>query len=164
MVNYRRNRVPGGTYFFTLGLADRSSRVLVDHVDHLRHVMRDVRATHPFVIHAMVVLPDHLHAVWELPTGDDRYSMRWRLIKSGFTVRLREQGIVFAARGKGERRLWARRFWEHTIRDEDDLARHIDYIHINPLKHGLVANVADWPWSSFHRFVARGTLPTDWAG
>jgi putative transposase len=164
MVHYRRNRVPGGTYFFTVTLADRSATTLVDHIDQLRAAIRGVREKHPFALIAMVVLPDHLHAVMRLPEGDDRYSMRWRMIKSDFTVRLRKQGVYFGERGNGERRLWARRFWEATIRDPESLARRIDYLHFNPVKHGYVQRVEDWPYSSFHTFVARGILPRDWAG
>ena len=164
MVHYRRNRVPGGTYFFTVTLADRSATTLVDHIDQLRASIRGVREKHPLSLIAMVVLPDHLHAVMRLPEGDDRYSMRWRMIKSDFTVRLRKQGVEFGGRGNGERCLWARRFWESTIRDPESLARRIDYVHFNPVKHGYVTRVADWPYSSFHTFVARGLLPMDWAG
>ena len=164
MVLYRRNRVPGATYFFTHTLADRSATTLVGHIDHLRAAIRGVKAKHPFTICAMVVLPDHLHAVMRLPDGDDRYSMRWRMIKSDFTVRLRKQGLVIDARGNGERRLWARRFWESTIDDCQSLERRIDYVHFNPVKHGYVARVTDWPHSSFHSFVARGLLPADWVG
>ena len=164
MVHYRRNRVPGGTYFFTVTLADRSASTLIDHIDLLRAAIRGVRERHPFALMAMVVLPDHLHAVMRLPEGDDRYSMRWRMIKSDFTVRLRKQGVEFDERGNGEHRLWARRFWESTIRDPESLARRIDYLHFNPVKHGYVMRVVDWPYSSFHTFVARGLLPMDWAG
>jgi REP-associated tyrosine transposase len=164
MVLYRRNRIPGGTYFFTVTLADRSATTLVDHIGHLRAAVRGVRVKHPFTLCAMVVLPDHLHAVLRLPEGDDRYSMRWRMIKADFTGRLRKQGIKFGDRGNGERDLWARRFWEHTIRDHQSLARRIDYLHFNPVKHGYVQRVADWPHSSFHSFVSRGLLPADWAG
>lgn len=164
MVQYRRKRVPGGTYFFTVTLADRSTTTLVDHVGQLLASINGVREVHPFGLIALVVLPDHLHAVMRLPDGDDRYSMRWRLIKRDFTVRLRTLGLEFAARGNGERGLWARRFWESTIFDSETLARRIDYLHFNPVKHGYVQHVVDWPHSSFHAFVARGALPSDWAG
>lgn len=164
MVLYRRNRVPGGTYFFTLTLVDRSSSALVDHIGRLRDSFRTVRLRHPFASIAIVVLPDHLHAVWRLPDHDDRYAMRWRMIKAHFTRSLGVAGLTLPGRGNGERWLWARRFWEHTVRDGEDLARHVDYVHFNPVKHGLVARVADWPYSSFHREVARGALPADWGG
>lgn len=151
MVVYRRNRLPGGTYFFTVTLENRASSLLVAHVDVLGQAMREVRCRYPFETLAIVVLPDHLHALWRLPQGDADYSTRWRLIKAGFTRRLMSEGVAVPARGNDERRLWARRFWEHTIRDEDDLLRHVDYIHGNPVKHGCVERIEDWPWSSVHR-------------
>ena len=164
MVDYRRHPVPGGTFFFTHTLADRTATTLVDHVDELRAAIHGVRERHPFSLLAIVILPDHLHAVMRLPVGDDRYSMRWRLIKREFTVRLRDKGVALPPRGNGECSPWARRFWESTLRDADSLARRIDYVHFNPVKHGYVTRVAAWPHSSFHAFVARGVLPIDWAG
>ncbi len=164
MVGYRRNRVAGGAYFFTVTLADRRARVLVDQVDVLRGVFRAVRRARPFEVVAMVVLPEHLHALWTLPAGDADYSGRWQAIKAGFTRQLRTSGVVnLAPNDKGEVALWQRRFWEHTVRDDTDLANHINYIHFNPVKHGLVEQVKDWPWSSFHRYVRQGLLPEDWA-
>jgi REP-associated tyrosine transposase len=109
----------------------------------------------------MVVLPEHLHCIWTLPEGDSNYSIRWALIKSAFT---RSTALGTAKARNGERTLWQRRFWEHTIRDDGDLERHIDYIHFNPVKHGHVARVRDWPYSSFHRYVRQNTLPLDWGG
>jgi putative transposase len=156
--------VAGGTYFFTVTLADRRSRVLVDYVDVLRAVLRRVRAARPFEIVAMVVLPEHLHAVWTLPEGDADYSGRWRAIKAGFTHELVGRGVPLARNGKGEYDLWQRRFWEHTVRDETDWARHVDTIHFNPVKHGWVEQVKDWPWSSFHQYVRRGWVAEDWGG
>ena len=110
---------------------------------------------------AIVVLPEHVHCVWTLPDGDSNYSMRWALIKAAFTRATRLGG---ARARRGERSLWQRRFWEHTIRDEDDLQRHIDYVHFNPVKHGYVGRVQDWPHSSFHRYVTQQILPLDWGG
>jgi len=148
-----------------VALANRSSDLLVRHVDELRGSIRSVRDRHPFRIDAMVVLPDHLHAVWTLPEDDADYSTLWYLIKLGFTRRLIATGVaVPQGRRAGERGLWQRRFWEHLIRDDEDYARHIDYCHINPMKHGLVARVADWPHSSFHRAVRDGLYASDWAG
>lgn len=163
MVLYRRNRVAGGSYFFTLTLADRRARLLTDHVDVLRDVVRRVRAARPFETVAMVVMPEHLHAVWTLPDEDDDYSGRWRAIKTGFTHGLRQAGVSLQPNARGECAVWQRRFWEHTVRDELDLAHHVDYIHYNPVKHGWVKQVKDWPWSSFHRYVRQGVLPGDWA-
>jgi len=163
MTNYRRARVPGATYFFTVNLADRRSTLLVDRIDDLRDALRRVRARHHFAIDAMVVLPEHLHAVWTLPPGDADHSLRWRQAKSFFSRRIAPCEARCPSRiAKGERGIWQRRYWEHLVRDEDDLQRHVDYIHSNPVKHGHVARAADWPHSTFHRFVADGRLPLDW--
>jgi putative transposase len=163
MSRYRRLRIPGGCYFFTVCLERRGSEGrLVRHVDALREA---VRAARPFHIDAWVVLPDHMHAVWTLPPGNGDYAERWRLIKWRFSRAVLPDGPLAPARqARGERGLWQRRYWEHAIRDDEDYARHVDYVHVNPLKHGLVARVADWPHSSFHRCVARGVYPPDWAG
>ena len=162
MVNYRRNQLAGGTYFYTVVLHDRRSTVLVDHIDHLRDAFRHVRKQRPFVIEAMVVMPDHLHAIWTLPMCDADYPGRWRAIKSRFTRALVKAGVMLERNAKGEYKLWQRRYWEHTIRDEADMARHIDYIHYNPVKHGYVASVVEWPYSSFHRFVEAGIYSKGW--
>lgn len=164
MVNYRRNRVAGGTFFFTVTLADRRSHLLVDHINPLRDALKAVQRQHSFRIEAMVVLPDHLHAVWTLPPSDDDFPRRWQAIKSRFTGAVIQQGIPLTHNTKGEYRLWQRRYWEHTIRDENDLQRHVDYIHYNPVKHGLVKHVVDWPFSSFHCHVRLGWLSADWGG
>ncbi len=164
MVEYRRNCVPGGTFFFTATLRDRRSSALVDHIDILRDAIRQARSERPFDIDAIVVLPDHLHAIWTLPEGDSNFSARWRRIKSAFTHRLVSGGVVLKRDRRGEYDLWQRRFWEHTVRDDADFQRCIDYIHFNPVKHRLVARVSDWKHSSFHRFVRSGTLPLDWGG
>ncbi len=163
MVLYRRNRVAGGTYFFTVTLRDRSSDVLVRHIDLLRAALRKVSTEQPFTINAIVILPDHLHTVWSLPDGDADYSQRWRAIKSHFTRALSASGLSLPADHRGEYRLWQRRFWEHTIRNDSDFQKHVDYIHWNPVKHGLVQHVAEWPCSSFHQYVRIGLLPPDWA-
>jgi putative transposase len=164
MVRYRRNFVAGGTYFFTVTLYDRKSDALVTHIDALRSSFRAVRGTHHFAIDAIAVLPDHLHIVMTLPEGDTDYSNRLSLIKRRFTTGIMKTGIRVPRHRNGEIALWQRRFWEHTIRDEKDLERHIDYVHFNPVKHGLVARVSDWPYSSFHHYVRLGLLPEDWAG
>ena len=152
MVQYRRNRVEGGCYFFTVTLQDRSSNLLIEHIAELRSAFQQVKARMPFQINAIVVLPDHIHAIFTLPTGDDNYSSRWRLIKSIFTQKLVKKGVPLAANGRGEYNLWQRRFWEHTIRNETDFNNHINYIHYNPVKHNLVVHPADWPHSSYHRY------------
>jgi putative transposase len=164
MTDYRRAVVPGGTYFFTVNIADRGASLLVDHIDLLRDAIRYTRQRHPFVVDAMVVLPEHLHAVWTLPPGDADFPTRWRLIKTQFSRALFQDEHRRASRiGKAERGIWQRRYWEHLIRDETDLARHVDYIHWNPVKHGYVERAGDWPYSTFHRFVRDGRLPADWA-
>ena len=164
MPDYRRNRVSGGIYFFTVNLLERRVRLLVEHVDALRNAVRQVRAQRPFHIDAWVVLPDHTHCVWTLPPGDADYSSRWKAIKIAFAKALpRTERLSAVRERKGGRGIWQRRFWEHTIRDDRDYAAHVDYVHINPVKHGLVERVADWLYSSFHRLVTDGIYPQDWA-
>jgi len=165
MPRYRRAIIPGGTFFFTVAIANRSDDLLIRAVDRLRRIYRSVQERQPFETVAICILPDHLHAIWSLPENDTDFSLRWSLIKSGFSRGLN----VTAARSvrhivKREKGIWQRRYWEHAIRDDADLARHVDYIHFNPVKHGLVARVRDWPHSSFHRYVSRGELPDDWGG
>ena len=165
MPNYRRAFVPGGCWFFTVNLLERRKTLLVDHIDALRAVVAKTRERYPFVIDAVVVLPDHIHAVWTLPPGDADFSLRWRLIKQRFARELpKHERISAVRRARHERGIWQRRFWEHLIRDEVDYARHVEYCYINPVKHGLVSRVRDWPHSSFHRDVRAGIIPQDWAG
>ena len=165
MTNYRRSRVAGATYFFTVNLAERSQSLLIEHVASLRTAFRNVRVGHPFAVDAIVVLPDYLHAVWTLLPDDSDFALRWRLVKSTFSRGLPHTERRSASRqAKHERGIWQRRYWEHLIRDDADFSRHVDYIHMNPVKHGLVNRVADWPHSSFHRYVNAGILPIDWAG
>jgi putative transposase len=150
MPNYRRVFVPGGCYFFTVNLRDRNSRLLIDHIDLLRDAVRVTRRNYPFEIDAMVILPDHIHAVWTLPDGDANFPTRWRSIKIRFSKAIPADERPAAGR-TGEPGIWQRRYWEHVIRDERDLDNHIDYCWFNPVKHGHVANVEDWPFSTFHR-------------
>jgi putative transposase len=160
---YRRNFVMGGTYFFTVNLLDRKKSLLVDHVDCLRESVRKVKQKRPFSIEAWVILPDHMHTVWTLPEGDSDYSGRWREIKKAFSKAIPANEYRSTARIKqGERGIWQRRFWEHTITSERDYRNHIDYVHVNPLKHGLVAQVKDWPYSSFHHHVRQGVYTENW--
>jgi putative transposase len=165
MANYRRNRVSGGTFFFTVNLLDRRSNLLVEHIDALRAVVRRVRARAPFHIDAWVVLPDHMHCLWTLPQGDADFPGRWRAIKIAFSKSLpaaEPRSAVMVRRG--ERGIWQRRYWEHAIRDDRDFGVHLDYIHFNPVKHGLVRHPADWPHSTFRRCVASGLYPAGWIG
>lgn len=168
MPNYRRWRILGGTYFFTV-VTERRRRFLVTDVARLalRNAFAHVRRERPFTVDAIVLLPDHLHTVWTLPPGDADYSTRWRLIKTHFTDHYLTSGGKESSRSAGrvdkrERGVWQRRFFEHTVRDESDMKRCIDYVHVNPLKHGLVERVVDWPWSSFHRYVKLGEYAADW--
>lgn len=165
MTSYRRNFIPGGSYFFTVALADRSQHLLVEHVDQLRNAFREVKHAMPFDLVAIVALPEHLHCIWTLPPGDTDYPTRWRRLKAAFAHDLPKGEQRSASRiAKGERGIWQRRYWEHTLRDEHDFIRHVDYIHYNPVKHGHAKRVAEWPFSSFHQFVARGVYASDWAG
>lgn len=170
MADFRRWYVAGGTYFFTVVTHERrplfsqsSARRL------LRNAIETVRERRPFEIVCICLLPDHLHTVWTLPHGDANYSTRWRRIKEEFTRNWiasggAESGTTAARQRKQERGVWQRRFWEHTVRDEGDLERCVDYTHWNPRKHKLVSRVRDWRWSSFHRFVEAGHYHSDWGG
>ena len=163
MPNYVRTRVEGGSYFFTVALLNRRSGLLVAQVGLLRDAIRKVKLAKPFHIDAWVILPDHMHCVWTLPGGDDDYSSRWKDIKSTFSRSLPKCEFVDRIRKRnGERGIWQRRFWEHAIRDDADYWRHIDYVHLNPYKHGLVQHVRDWPYSTFHRKVREGVYPINW--
>jgi putative transposase len=166
MTQYRRARIPGATWFFTVNLAERrGNRLLVEQVCALRDAFTLVRRKHPFTIDAMVVLPDHLHCLWTLPNHDSDYGVRWGLIKAAFSRKLAatERRSV-SRRRRGERGIWQRRFWEHAIRNEADFARHADYIHYNPVKHGWAKAPLEWEYSSFGRFVAMGIYAKDWGG
>jgi putative transposase len=164
MADYRRARFAGSTYFFTVVLADRSSTLLVSEIERLRRAYGMVQDRHPFETIAICILPDHIHAIWSLPDGDANFSRRWNLIKSGFSRGLDAQPRSPSKIAKREKGIWQRRYWEHAIRDDADLERHVDYIHFNPVRHGYVSRVVDWPHSSFHRYVAQSVLPTDWGG
>lgn len=164
MVQYRRNFIPGGTFFVTVTLEDRASSLLVEHVRLLRDAFRATRAKKPFTVDAIVILPDHLHTVMTLPRGDADFSDRWRQIKSHFTRSVVAAGVPLSANHRGEYPLWQRRFWEHAIRNEHDLERCIDYVHYNPAKHRLASSPVDWQHTSLHRYIRDGILPADWGG
>jgi len=136
---------------------------LTEHIDDLWGVFKAARQRRPFAVEAIVILPDHLHCIWTLPPGDANFSARWHDIKARFTAQIPPGERLSARRlEKGERGIWQRRFWEHVIRDERDYERHVDYIHYNPVKHGHVIRPADWPYSSFHRYVQSGIYDLDW--
>ena len=162
MVNYRRDTMPGGTYFFTLSLKDRSSDLLTKHIKLLTQSFRQARKNNPFITEALVVLPEHLHVIWRLPMNDHDYSTRFRHIKTYFTQALINVGEPIFCNKRHEYNLWQRRFWEHRIRDETDLETHIAYIHYNPVKHRLVKSAVDWPFSSLHSYINKVTLYKDW--
>jgi putative transposase len=168
MPDYRRWRQPGGTYFFTVVTYGR--RPIFDS-DVARRLLRqaflEALAIQPFVVDAIVVLPDHLHALWTLPSGDEDFSTRWGTIKKHFSSRWiasgGSSGVVSASKSRDRRvGVWQRRFWEHWIRSDDDFARHLDYIHFNPVRHGYVERPKDWPYSSFRKWVARGAYSGEW--
>ena len=168
MSEYRRYFVPGGTYFFTL-VTHRRRRFLCESLARqcLRAAIKTIQKDHPFEMPALVLLPDHLHTIWNLPPGDARYATRWRRIKEEFTRNYlagggREGPVSASRKERGERGLWQRRYWEHTIDDEHDFDRHFDYIHYNPKKHGYVQSPGKWPHSSFHRWVKRKVYEPDW--
>ena len=162
-MQYRRAFVAGGTYFFTVNLLERDKSLLTDHIDLLKTAFHRVKLSHPFYIDAIVVLPDHLHAIWTLPANDADFATRWRLIKSHFSRGLPcTERTNLSRLKKSERGIWQRRYWEHLIRDDLDYQRHVDYIHYNPVKHGYVDKAFDWPYSSIHRFIEKGIISSDW--
>ena len=165
-MQYRRAFTPGGCFFFTLVTQGRKPIFAnAEAVEVLRNAFRSVRQSRPFEIDAMVVMPDHLHCIWTLPPGDADFSTRWRLIKTWFTKHcdpvLRPAPSIIR-KSKHEQAIWQHRYWEHQLRDENDFARHVDYIHYNPVKHGLTVSPINWPYSSFRRYVETGIYPPDW--
>jgi putative transposase len=170
MSDYRRNFIRGGTYFFTVVTHERRP-ILTTEIGRssLREALTDENCKRPFGLVASVLLPDHFHAIWTLPRGDSDFSIRWARIKSNFTRLYLESGgdegtSTSSRKRHSERAIWQRRFWEHTCRDEDDLKRCVDYLHWNPVKHGLVQSVGEYPWSSFHRFVREREYEPGWGG
>ena len=166
MATFRRSVVPGATYFFTVNTYQRR-KVLTDAPFYpaLKQAFLQVKALRPFTIEAFVLLPDHLHCIWTLPPDDSDYAARWNIIKRQASQATRNEVAPLLSASRIARResgLWQRRFWEHQIRDEWDFARHVDYIHWNPVKHGYVSHVVDWPHSSFHRYVQQGKYHVDW--
>lgn len=165
-MDYRRAWHAGGIYFFTVNCLQRNNNdILIRNIDHLKQVISKVKKTHQFKIHAWVVLPEHMHCVIELPGNDADFATRWRLIKMLFSKGISKGEYRSEVRKqRRERGIWQRRYWEHLIRDEADYQAHMDYVHINPVKHGLVKRVKDWPYSTFHRLVEQGTYSEDWGG
>jgi putative transposase len=170
MPEYRRIRVKGGSYFFTVVTCERRPCLIDDQVrTALRTGIQEVREALPFSIDAWILLPDHLHAIWTLPENDANFGSRWAVIKRAVS---RQCGYLAANDGpsnespakRGESGIWQRRFWDHLIRDDLDFQRHLDYLHWNPVKHGYVKRVIEWPYSTFHRYVQQGLYPPGWGG
>ncbi len=169
MPDYRRIWAPGGTYFFTLVTYQRRP-IFMDETS--RQILKQafaegIKKAGEFKTIAFCLLPDHLHCIWSLPENDSNFAMRWKIIKAWFSHQYRKQGgisgsLTTSGIKKGEAGIWQRRYWEHLIRDENDLERHINYIHYNPVKHGLVQEVDAWPWSTFHKYVQQGFYATEW--
>jgi len=170
MATFRRDATPGSTWFFTAVTGDRRPWLACrTAIACLREAMATTKRLHPFGIIAAVVLPDHVHMLWQLPEGDAEYGTRWALIKRATAKALQARNAAprFVPRRSQARRhesgLWQRRFWEHRIRDDADLQRHVDYIHYNPVKHGYAARASDWPCSSIHRYIGLGWIDANWA-
>ncbi len=162
-MQYKRAHVKGGTYFFTLTLQNRKLSILTDYFSQLRDSFNKVKSNHPFILDAMVVLPEHLHVLMTLPENDSEYAKRLLLIKAGFSRQLPKFENISESRAKkGERGIWQRRYWEHCIRDENDFHRHVDYIHYNPVKHGYVDRPTGWHYSTIHRYIVNGILDSSW--
>ena len=165
-MRYRRSRAKGTTYFFTVVTDNRRSILCQEcNVALLREAFSDVISRHPFTIDAFVLLPEHLHCIWTLPENDNDFSNRWRQIKGHFSRNCGDElkgDLTSGHKNKGEQAVWQRRFWEHQIRDERDFIKHVEYIHYNPVKHGLVNAPAAWPHSTFHRYVKQGIYHAEW--
>jgi putative transposase len=168
MPDYRRWFVPGGSFFFTV-VVDGRRRLFNDPgaIERLGKVLRQCFARWPTTVNAMVLLPDHLHTIWTLPSGDAAYPARWGWIKKEFTKlwlagRWKERPVSASRRRQRRRGVWQPRYWEHTLQDEQDFERHFDYIHWNPVKHGHVRCPHEWPHSTFHRYVECGVYDRNW--
>lgn len=165
-MEYRRAKIAGGTYFFTVVTHNRRQFLCEpDNISLLRDAFRCIMQNHPFKIEAIVILPDHLHCIWTLPDGEDNFSTRWRLIKEYFSRKCAPQycnQISTSRKKKQEKAIWQRRFWEHQIKDEKDFINHAEYIHYNPVKHRLVQSPKDWEYSSFSRYVKAGIYDLNW--
>jgi putative transposase len=166
MPNYKRAYINGGTFFFTVVTYNRIPVFKNEpEIDLLKSCLTEVIQIHPFKIEAIVILPDHIHTLWKLPDDDNDFSTRWRIVKKKFSLKypgLITPLITDSMLKKQEKGIWQRRFWEHLIRDEDDFNLHCDYIHYNPVKHGLVSSPEMWKYSSYNEFVEKGFSPKNW--
>ena len=155
-MDYRRLLQPGGCYFFTVVTHQRQPLLIqTEYIQLLREAFQHIRKKHPFIIDAIVILPDHLHCIWRLPINDSDYATRWRLIKHFVTLKMNKKY-------RSKIKIWQKRFWEHYIRDEKDWKNHMDYIHFNPVKHGYVLSPFEWPYSSFNKVVEMGMYNINW--
>ena len=165
-MKYHRYFQNGGTYFFTLVTFRRKKIFLEDSACELfMHALDHVQSNHPFHVIAYCLCPDHIHMIWSLPENDNNYPLRWRLVKSNFSRKYKQEdkeSIPVSRKHKGECTVWQRRYWEHFIRDENDLVKHIEYIHFNPVKHALVDAPVRWRYSSFYDYVDQGLYQKDW--
>jgi len=168
MSNYRRMYEPGGLFFFTIVTHHRRKLFLNEKArSYLHYSIRQVQMKYPFEIIAVVLLPEHLHCIWKLPDGDENFSTRWACIKKEFSKIWiasggNETAISEARRKHRESGIWQRRFWEHRIKNEEDFINHINYIHYNPVKHGLVWCPHQWKHSSFHRWAKAEYYKSNW--
>ena len=165
MPDYRRLYQHGGTWFFTVVTFHRRPLLQEDYcVSLLSNCLEHVKQRHPFVIDAQVILPDHLHCIWTLPAGDTDFSTRWNLVKGEFSRRYGQEfeAVPSSRKRRREQTVWQRRFWEHLVRDQEDFNRLCDYIHYNPVKHGLAKSPVEWPHSTCSDFVVKGLYPRDW--
>jgi putative transposase len=159
MTDYRDNRVPGGTFFFTVRLLDRGSSLLTDHISAFGEAIRQARIRKPFHVDAWIALPDHAHAIWTLPPGDHDCSSRWRAVKIAFSKALRKAFVPGAADGA----IWEPHYRHYRVHDDAEYEVLVDYVHNNAVRHGLCAHAGDWPWSSLHRFISAGWSTADLA-
>ena len=165
-MQYRRDYTKGASYFFTLVTFLRKPLFnQPEKVANLRRAFSEEMARRPFYIDAIVIMPDHIHAIWTLPFNDADYSIRWRNIKRSFTLAIPQDQrpkVSNSRQHKQEQAIWQRRFWEHRLRDEKDFNQHIDYIHYNPVKHGVVSRPVDWQYSSIHRYIRNKIISAEW--
>ncbi len=162
-MQYRRSNIKGACYFFTINLANRKTRLLVEEFEILRNVINHVKQQHPFQLDAMVIMPEHFHMMMTLPENDNAYAKRIMLIKSGFSRKIPKSEPINPSRiHKRERGIWQRRYWEHLIRDDTDYQRHIEYIHYNPVKHGHVNKPSEWQYSTLHKYIKLKIYDKDW--
>lgn len=152
MNDYRDNRVPGGTFFFTVRLLDRGSTLLTDHISAFGEAIRQARVRKPFHVDAWVVLPNHAHSIWTLPPGDHDCASRWRAVKIAFSKALNKAGMA----GVQESAIWERHFRHYRVADGAEYATLVDYVHTNPVHHRVCERPSEWPWSSLHRFMSAG--------